>query len=156
MTVIVHMWLYVLYMGLCIGYFCLYSRSWFFVLIYVQNVVLSGGSTMFKDFNRRLQRDLKKIVDARVLASDARLGGEAKVSIMLSFFLILLYCLYNPGLISEIFIFYFFASGTTGGSQCSQPSYPEIRSLVWRFCTCINTWIFHSMIFSLQSGTLLL
>ncbi|XP_028058438.1 actin-related protein 3 isoform X2 [Camellia sinensis] len=43
-----------------------------------ENVVLSGGSTMFKDFHRRLQRDLKKIVDARVLASDARLGGEIK------------------------------------------------------------------------------
>ncbi|KAI8528083.1 hypothetical protein RHMOL_Rhmol12G0123800 [Rhododendron molle] len=43
-----------------------------------KNIVLSGGSTMFKDFNRRLQRDLKKIVDARVLASDARLGGELK------------------------------------------------------------------------------
>lgn len=35
---------------------------------------------MFKDFHRRLQRDLKKIVDARVLASDARLGGEIKVN----------------------------------------------------------------------------
>ncbi|XP_015689637.1 actin-related protein 3 isoform X1 [Oryza brachyantha] len=43
-----------------------------------QNIVLSGGSTMFKDFHRRLQRDLKKIVDARVLASNARLGGDAK------------------------------------------------------------------------------
>lgn len=35
---------------------------------------------MFKDFHRRLQRDLKKIVDARVHASEARLGGEIKVS----------------------------------------------------------------------------
>lgn len=34
---------------------------------------------MFKDFHRRLQRDVKKIVDARVLASNARLGGEIKV-----------------------------------------------------------------------------
>lgn len=34
---------------------------------------------MFKDFHRRLQRDLKKIIDARVLASDAWLGGELKV-----------------------------------------------------------------------------
>ncbi|MBA0834567.1 hypothetical protein Goarm_006909 [Gossypium armourianum] len=33
---------------------------------------------MFKDFHRRLQRDLKKIVDARVLASDARYCGEVK------------------------------------------------------------------------------
>lgn len=38
---------------------------------------------MFKDFNRRLQRDLKKIVDTRVLASDARLGGEGKVGVLL-------------------------------------------------------------------------
>ncbi|MQL75179.1 hypothetical protein Taro_007547 [Colocasia esculenta] len=43
-----------------------------------KNIVLSGGSTMFKDFHRRLQRDLKKIVDARLLASDARHGGEIK------------------------------------------------------------------------------
>lgn len=41
---------------------------------------------MFKDFNRRLQRDLKKIVDARVLASDARLGGELKVLIFIIFY----------------------------------------------------------------------
>lgn len=30
---------------------------------------------MSKDFHRRLQRDLKKIVDARILASEARHGG---------------------------------------------------------------------------------
>jgi hypothetical protein len=55
---------------------------------YSQNIVLSGGSTMFKDFHRRLQRDLKKIVDARVLASEARFGGEVKVRVFsLCFFL---------------------------------------------------------------------
>lgn len=44
-----------------------------------KNIVLSGGSTMFKDFHRRLQRDIKKIVDARVLASDAaRVQGDMK------------------------------------------------------------------------------
>ncbi|VAI58104.1 actin-related protein 3 isoform X2 [Triticum aestivum] len=43
-----------------------------------KNIVLSGGSTMFKDFHRRLQRDLKKIVDVRVRASNTRLGGDAK------------------------------------------------------------------------------
>ncbi|CAD6250447.1 unnamed protein product [Miscanthus lutarioriparius] len=44
-----------------------------------KNIVLSGGSTMFKDFHRRLQRDLKKIVDARVRASNSRLiSGDAK------------------------------------------------------------------------------
>ncbi|KAG6525468.1 hypothetical protein ZIOFF_015424 [Zingiber officinale] len=41
-----------------------------------KNVVLSGGSTMFKDFNRRLQRDLKKIVDTRILASAAQLESQ--------------------------------------------------------------------------------
>lgn len=49
-----------------------------------QNIVLSGGSTMFKDFHRRLQRDLKKIVDARVRASNSRLtSGDAKVQTFL-------------------------------------------------------------------------
>ncbi|CAJ1938223.1 unnamed protein product [Sphenostylis stenocarpa] len=43
-----------------------------------KNVVLSGGSTMFKDFHKRLQRDLRKIVDTRVLLSEARLNGEIK------------------------------------------------------------------------------
>ena len=31
-----------------------------------KNIVLSGGSTMFKDFGRRLQRDIKRTVDARI------------------------------------------------------------------------------------------
>lgn len=31
-----------------------------------KNIVLSGGSTMFKDFGRRLQRDIKKLVDTRL------------------------------------------------------------------------------------------
>merc|ERR1711941_205478 len=30
-----------------------------------RNVVLSGGSTMFKDFSKRLQRDMKRIVKKR-------------------------------------------------------------------------------------------
>lgn len=39
---------------------------------------------MFKDFHRRLQRDLKKIVDARVRASNSRLiSGDAKVQTLL-------------------------------------------------------------------------
>lgn len=44
---------------------------------------------MFKDFHRRLQRDIKKIVDARLLASEARVGGELKVSFL---FLMCLQC----------------------------------------------------------------
>ena len=31
-----------------------------------KNIVLSGGSTMFKDFSKRLQRDVKKITDVRL------------------------------------------------------------------------------------------
>lgn len=33
------------------------------------NIVLSGGSTMFRDFGRRLQRDIKRTVDARLKLS---------------------------------------------------------------------------------------
>lgn len=40
-----------------------------------KNIVLSGGSTMFKDFGRRLQRDIKKLADARMDANIARLGS---------------------------------------------------------------------------------
>jgi len=34
-----------------------------------KNIVLSGGSTMYKDFSKRLNRDIKRMVDARVLQS---------------------------------------------------------------------------------------
>lgn len=44
-----------------------------------QNVVLSGGSTMFRDFGRRLQRDLKRVVDARLKLSEELSGGRIKV-----------------------------------------------------------------------------
>ncbi|KAJ3342198.1 Actin- protein 3 [Gonapodya sp. JEL0774] len=44
-----------------------------------KNIVLSGGSTMFKDFGRRLQRDIKKSVDLRTKAAEEiaarKLGG---------------------------------------------------------------------------------
>jgi actin-related protein 3 len=45
---------------------------------------------MFKDFHRRLQRDLKKIVDTRVRAASARLGPDAKVSLFLTLFFFLI------------------------------------------------------------------
>lgn len=44
-----------------------------------QNIVLSGGSTMFRDFGRRLQRDLKRTVDARLKMSEELSGGKLKV-----------------------------------------------------------------------------
>lgn len=40
-----------------------------------KNIVLSGGTTMFKDFGRRLQRDIKKSVDARMLQNIERLSN---------------------------------------------------------------------------------
>lgn len=43
------------------------------------NIVLSGGSTMFRDFGRRLQRDIKKVVDARLKLSETLSGGHIKV-----------------------------------------------------------------------------
>ncbi|XP_065889081.1 actin-related protein 3-A [Dysidea avara] len=43
-----------------------------------KNVVLSGGSTMFKDFGRRLQRDLKRVVENRLKISEELSGGRLK------------------------------------------------------------------------------
>jgi actin-related protein 3 len=43
-----------------------------------KNIALSGGSTMYKDFGKRLQRDIKKIVDARMSASEESSGGQLK------------------------------------------------------------------------------
>ena len=41
-----------------------------------KNIVLSGGSTMFRDFGRRLQRDVKKQRDARLKASEKLSEGR--------------------------------------------------------------------------------
>ncbi|CCE92858.1 actin-related protein 3 TDEL_0F00470 [Torulaspora delbrueckii] len=41
------------------------------------NIVLSGGSTMFKDFGRRLQRDLKSIVNNRIVQSEYLSGTKS-------------------------------------------------------------------------------
>lgn len=43
-----------------------------------RNIVLSGGSTMFKDFGRRIERDIKRLVDARVQLSEEKSGGQYK------------------------------------------------------------------------------
>lgn len=40
-----------------------------------KNIVLSGGTTMFKDFGRRLQRDIKRNVDLRMQLNISRLSG---------------------------------------------------------------------------------
>lgn len=44
------------------------------------NIVLSGGSTMFKDFGRRLQRDIKRAVDLRQDISERMSGGKIKAT----------------------------------------------------------------------------
>lgn len=43
-----------------------------------KNIVLSGGSTMFRDFGRRLQRDVKRFVDNRLKMSEELSGGKLK------------------------------------------------------------------------------
>jgi len=43
-----------------------------------KNVVLSGGSTMFKDFGRRLQRDIKRCVDERSRKAEQLSNGRIK------------------------------------------------------------------------------
>jgi actin-related protein 3 len=43
-----------------------------------KNIVLSGGSTMFKDFGKRLERDIKRSVDFRIKRSEELSGGKIK------------------------------------------------------------------------------
>ncbi|ORY85747.1 actin family [Protomyces lactucae-debilis] len=42
-----------------------------------RNIVLSGGSTMFTNFGRRLQRDIKQLVDERILRSETKSGAKS-------------------------------------------------------------------------------
>lgn len=50
-----------------------------FSSVHVQNIVLSGGSTMFQHFGNRLKRDLKQLVDRRLDASVMASGSLHKV-----------------------------------------------------------------------------
>ena len=45
-------------------------------------LVLSGGSTMFKDFGRRLQRDVNKLINNRIKLSEELSGGKMKAKEM--------------------------------------------------------------------------
>lgn len=47
-----------------------------------KNIVLSGGSTMFKDYGKRLQRDIKRAVDYRIKQSEVLSGGKLKAKPM--------------------------------------------------------------------------
>ncbi|CAN6610038.1 actin-related protein 3 [Trichomonascus vanleenenianus] len=42
-----------------------------------KNIVLSGGSTMFRDFGRRLQRDIRSLVDTRIHRSEQLSGAKS-------------------------------------------------------------------------------
>lgn len=42
-----------------------------------KNIVLSGGSTMFTNFGRRLQRDIKNLVDERIQRSERKSGAKS-------------------------------------------------------------------------------
>ena len=44
------------------------------------NIVLSGGSTMFKGFGKRVKRDVKRMVDARVAESEVKSGNLMKAN----------------------------------------------------------------------------
>ena len=50
------------------------------MLSFSQNIVLSGGSTMFQHFGNRLKRDLKQLVDRRLDASALASGSTQKSS----------------------------------------------------------------------------
>jgi len=43
-----------------------------------KSIVLSGGSTMFKDFGKRLHRDIKRAVDLRIKRSEELSGGRIR------------------------------------------------------------------------------
>ena len=48
-----------------------------------RNIVLSGGSTMFKDFGKRLERDIKKSVDTRLRITETLTGQTVRVAILI-------------------------------------------------------------------------
>ena len=48
-----------------------------------KRIVLSGGSTMFPHFDRRLQRDLQHIVNTRLEGSETASGRHMKVRFIL-------------------------------------------------------------------------
>lgn len=44
--------------------------------------MLSGGSTMFENFGKRLQRDIKRIADTRIKRSEVLSGGKMQATPM--------------------------------------------------------------------------
>src|SRR3569833_766674 len=58
-------------------------------------LVCFSGSTLYKDFGRRLQRDIKQLVDARIRASEVRSGGAKSGGLVVLVFS-LLWLWYGP------------------------------------------------------------
>ena len=97
----------------------------------LQNIVLSGGSTMFRDFGRRLQRDLKRTVDARLKMSEELSGGKLKVSAQgLSTWTLVTPSCYKWPPVSS--------SAQTDRCAGHHSPHAEIRRVVWRIDVGIN------------------
>lgn len=83
-----------------------------------QNIVLSGGSTMFQHFGQRLKRDLKQIVDRRLEASAVASGSVQRVRLYLS----------SPGLPRNTSTYFFSQSS---GVDVDVISHKRQRYAVW-------------------------
>jgi actin-related protein 3 len=60
---------------------------------------------MFKDFHKRLQSDIKKIVDERVAATNARHGVEVRVSAELQMLVLKFSCSILLKCLIDLFVF---------------------------------------------------
>jgi len=60
-----------------------------YVLAIKQNIVLSGGSTLYQHFGQRLKRDIKQLVGRRLEAGMIASGSTQKVQLFLEFHLAL-------------------------------------------------------------------
>ena len=92
------------------------------------NIVLSGGSTMFRDFGRRLQRDIKRNVDARLKLSESLSGGRITVNVIGYSFQLLLQIFW---MIFQYHNLFKFVSAKAHRCAGCNPSHATLRCLVW-------------------------
>lgn len=99
------------------------------------NIVLSGGSTMFKDFGRRLQRDIKRSVDTRLRISENLSEGRIKVGDITaaneSYFLLWLFLLQPKPIDVQVITHHMqrYAVWFGGSMLASTVSYSGLRSV---------------------------
>lgn len=92
---------------------------------------------MFKDFGRRLQRDIKKTVDVRLKLSETLGGGRLTVRIRkcmqngLFFFQIQFCCKTTQKHLFSLFQRLYFVSAETYRCPSCLASYAKIRCMVW-------------------------